>query len=93
MECCACRSLLRNDAWFCIECGTPASRRCEACGGEMEPEDRYCGHCGSPARPSRPVRPAAPAGSVGSPSQEAGPGSGGAARPASAARPRGFLPL
>lgn len=55
MDCCTCYSTLRDQAWFCTDCGTPVSRPCEACGAGLEPDDRFCGHCGCPTRVSRPV--------------------------------------
>ncbi|MFQ5457736.1 MAG: zinc ribbon domain-containing protein [Myxococcota bacterium] len=55
MQCFSCQTTLREQAWFCTDCGTPVSHPCSACGSSLEPDDRFCGNCGCPAHAPEPA--------------------------------------
>src|SRR4029077_10836685 len=48
MRCLNCSAENPEGAKFCIQCGSPFTRRCEGCRFENPLEARFCAECGAP---------------------------------------------
>ncbi len=46
VRCPSCETDNREDARFCVRCGTKLERRCPGCGAGVDPDWQFCGSCG-----------------------------------------------
>jgi class 3 adenylate cyclase/predicted ATPase len=60
MTCPSCGAENKNDAKFCVECGTPLGLACPSCGTPHAQGQRFCAECGTLLTDAAPTLPEAP---------------------------------